>query len=97
MPKFRYHALARDGTKAEGFVDAYDELAAIDSIRETFPIVTDIKEVRESESLLTMELGSKKIDLKQLAILCSQFAIVLTAGMPITRAVQLMALQCRDK
>jgi len=44
-----------------------------------------------------MELGSKKIDLKQLAILCSQFSIVLTAGMPIARAVRLMAIQCRDK
>jgi len=97
MPKYQYHALARDGTEAEGIVDAYDELAAVDSIRDSFPIVTDIREVRESETLLNMEIGSKKIDLKQLSILCSQFAIVLTAGMPITRAVRLMALQCRDK
>jgi len=97
MPKYQYHALARDGTKAEGIVDAYDELAAVDSIKESFPIVTDIREVKESTSILAMELGSQKIDLKQLAILCSQFAIVLTAGMPIVRAVQLMALQCRDK
>ncbi len=97
MPKYQYHALARDGTKAEGIIDAYDELAAVDAIKESFPIVTDIKEVRESESILTMELGSKKIDLKQLSILCSQFAIVLTAGMPIARAVRLMAIQCRDK
>jgi len=97
MPKYQYHALARDGTEAEGIIDAYDELAAVDSIKESFPIVTDIREVKEGESILTMELGSQKIDLKQLAILCSQFAIVLTAGMPIARAVRLMAMQCRDK
>jgi len=97
MPKYRYRALARDGTEAEGVVDAYDELAAVDAIKETFSIVTDIREVKGGESILTMEIGSKKIDLKQLSILCSQFAIVLTAGMPITRAVRLMALQCRDK
>ncbi len=97
MPKYQYHALARDGTKAEGVVDAYDELAAIDAIKSTFPIVADIREIREKESILAMELGSKRADLKQLAILCSQFAIVLTAGMPIARAVHLMAMQCRDK
>ncbi len=97
MPKYQYRALARDRTEAVGVVDAYDEFAAVDAIRESFPIVTDIREVRESKSILTMELGSQKIDLKQLSILCSQFAIVLTAGMPIARAVRLMAIQCRDK
>ncbi len=97
MPKYQYHALARDRTKAVGVIDAYDEFAAVDAIRENFPIVTDIREITERGSVLTMELGSKKIDLKQLAILCSQFSIVLTAGMPIARAVRLMAIQCRDK
>jgi len=97
MPKYQYHALAGDGTKAEGIIDAYDELAAVDAIRESFPVVTDIREVREGQSILTMELGPKKVDLKQLSILCAQFAIVLTAGMPIARAVRLMAIQCRDK
>ncbi len=97
MPKYQYHALARDRTKAAGVIDAYDEFAAVDAIKENFPIVTDIREITERSSVLTMELGSKKIDLKQLAILCSQFSIVLTAGMPIARAVRLMAIQCRDK
>jgi len=97
VPKYQYHALAQDRTEAVGIVDAYDEFAAVDAIRESFPIVTDIREVREKQSILTLELGSKKIDLKQLSILCSQFAIVLTAGMPIARAVRLMAIQCRDK
>ncbi len=97
MPKYQYHALARDRTKAVGVIDAYDEFAAVDAIRENFPIVTDIREITERGSVFTMELGSKKIDLKQLAILCSQFSIVLTAGMPIARAVRLMAIQCRDK
>ncbi len=97
MPKYQYHALAEDRSEAVGVVDAYDEFAAVDAIRESFPIVMDIREVRESRSILAMELGSQKIDLKQLSILCSQFAIVLTAGMPIARAVRLMAIQCRDK
>jgi len=97
MPKYKYHALALDSTKAEGIIDAYDELAAVDAIRESFPIVVDIREVKAGESILALELGSKKIDLKQLSILCSQFSIVLTAGMPIARAVRLMAMQCRDK
>jgi len=97
MPKYQYRALAQDRTEAVGVVDAYDELAAIDAVKASFPIVTDIREITERKSLLTLELGSKKVDLKQLAILCSQFSIVLTAGMPIARAVRLMAIQCRDK
>jgi len=98
MPKYQYSALSRDGTEATGVIDAYDELAAIDSIKGNFPVVTDIREIdEEKEFILNREIGSKKIDLKQLSILCSQFSIVLTAGMPIVRAVQLMAMQCRDK
>jgi len=97
MPKYQYRALAHDRTEAVGIVDAYDEFAAVDAVKANFPIVTDIREVRERRSVLTMELGSQKIDLKQLSILCSQFSIVLTAGMPVARAVRLMSLQCRDK
>jgi len=97
MPKFQYRALSRDRTEVVGVVDAYDEFAAVDAIKANFPIVTDIREITERQSVLALELGSKKIDLKQLAILCSQFSIVLTAGMPIARAVRLMATQCRDK
>lgn len=97
MPKYQYKAIARDNTEATGVVDAYDEYAAIDAVKANFSVVTDIREIRESDSVLSMELGSKKIGLKQLAVLCSQFAIVLTAGMPIARSVRLMATQSRDK
>ncbi len=43
MPKFQYRALAPDSTVAEGVIDAYDEFAAVDAIRENFPIVTDFR------------------------------------------------------
>ena len=47
--------------------------------------------------LLSMDLGGGKIKLPALSLLCSQFAIILGAGLPLVRAVELVANQTADK
>ena len=94
-----YHdrAMTADGAKTRGVVQAVDEYAAVEKIKQTCPIVLQIKPVEEKKGLLTMEIGSKKIDTKALSVMCSQFAIILKSGVPITTCMELITDQTQDK
>lgn len=97
MPTYKYKALTPDRKEVSGVIEAYDELAAIDRIKATCPIVISIEQVAEKKSVLQMEIGHSKIKLKALSVMCSQFASTLQAGMPVVRTVRLMAAQTKDK
>ena len=76
MPNYSYKALGRDGKEVRGVLQAESEAAAASRIRENYPILLSISEKKEKKradggSILEMEIGSKKINTKKLAILCS--------------------------
>ena len=100
MPTYKYKAVSRDGAAVSGVVEAYDEFEAVDRIKETCPVVTSIREVdarSQGESIWTRDILPSKVKLKALALLCSQFSIILTAGLPVVRAVELIETQTSDK
>jgi len=94
---YKYKAISKDGAQVSGIVEAYDEYAAVAQVKETCRLVTKITPVQEKSSILTKELGSKRVNLKALSVMCSQFAIILTAGMPAAKCVELIADQTSDK
>jgi type IV pilus assembly protein PilC len=77
-------------------VEAFDEYAAVSKIKETCSVVTKITEV-QGRTRERKDLTLGKISEKSLSIMCSQFAIILGAGLPIVRAVELIADQTTDK
>lgn len=102
MPNFSYKALGRDGKEVRGVLQAESEAAAASRIRENYPILLSISQKKEKKrpddgSLLEMEIGSRRIKTKKLAILCSQFAITLHSGMTVARAMRMLADQNEDK
>lgn len=97
MITYKYKAISKDGAQVSGIVEAYDEYTAVAQIKETCRLVTKITPVQEKSSILTKELGSKRVNLKALSVMCSQFAIILTAGMPAAKCVELIADQTSDK
>ena len=102
MPNFSYKALGRDGKEVWGVLQAESEAAAASRIRENYPILLSICQKKEKKrpddgSLLEMEIGSRRIKTKKLAILCSQFAITLHSGMTVARAMRMLADQNEDK
>ncbi|MDR0952408.1 MAG: type II secretion system F family protein [Oscillospiraceae bacterium] len=98
MPNFKYRALAPDGSRLNGVIEAYDEFEAVDRLKQNGAIIEAIARVDEQKvGLLQMQIGSQKAKEKELALMCSQFAIVLKAGMPIVRCVELIAGQTSDK
>lgn len=97
MPTFAYTGISETGSSVQGVVEAYDEIEAMEQARNLCRIVQSVKEVKERKNFLTMEIGKPKVKSKALAIMCSQFFIILKAGLPISRAVALVAEQAEDK
>lgn len=100
MPKFSYRALGRDGKEVRGVLQAENKADAIARIRHNYPVLLNISphdEKKKISGILSMEIGNKRIKTKTLAILCSQFAITLRSGMPVGRAMRMLAGQCGDK
>lgn len=97
MVTYQYTAITEDGVKKKGVIQAVDEFAAVEKIKATCPIVTKITPVEESKSILSMELGQAKMDQNALSVMCSQFAIILKSGVPISRCMEMIAEQTDDK
>ena len=100
MPTYRYSAVSKDGKKVSGVIEGFNELDAVAKIKESYSIVTQISEVREkgkAARLMSLELGGNKLNDKAFTLMCSQFSVILRAGIPISRTVELIADKMTDK
>ena len=97
MNAYKYKALSRDGEKVSGVVKAYDEFEAVARIKQECSVVLKVEQVTESKR--------ERIDLneplwvsdKVLSMTASQFAILLRAGLPTARTVEVIAEQTTDR
>lgn len=94
MANFKYRATSVSGEEISGVIEATTEMDAIVKIKQTCPIVIEIKEVKTKEGL---QLSTKKVSVQNLSLLCDRFAIILGVGLPIVRAVDMLADQMEDK
>ena len=100
MPTYKYTAVTRDGKKVNGVIDGFNQMDAVAKIKESYSIVTQVSEVGEKSkaaSLLSLEIGGNKLNDKAFTLMCSQFSVILRAGIPITRTVELIADKMTDK
>lgn len=97
MTTFRYRGQTADGAKVSGIIRAFDEFEAVSELREKCAFITKIEPVKEtSDNIFTkpMNTGIKE---KELAMLCSQFSILLSSGLTVLRCLQMVAGQSRNK
>ena len=78
-------------------IEGYNELDAAERIKESCDVVLRMKEVRGKDGFLSRDIGGTKLDMKAFTVMCSQFAIILRAGIPIARTVHLIADKTTDK
>ena len=98
LASFKFVGLTPDGRRLSGIMDGATEAEAVGRIRERCGIILRITPVRErSFNLLNMEIGGNHLNVKAFTLVCSQFSIILNAGIPIARAVQLIADKTVDK
>ncbi len=94
MKTFRYKGVSPDGVATSGVIKAYDEFEAVSQLRDNHTIITKIEEVKESKRF-NRNLGGIKD--KELALICSQFSIILNTGLPMVRCVEMVAAQAKNK
>lgn len=98
MVTYKYSAVSHDGQTVSGIMEAFNELDAVDRIKQTCDIILKIAAVDEDKTgFLNMEIGGNKLNAKAFTVMCSQFAIILKAGIPVARAVHLIADKTTDK
>lgn len=93
MANYKYIAYSRNGEKVKGVVEALTRTEAAAKIKETCPIVEEIKEVQGE----VVKQKLQKVKVKELSLMCERFAIIIGVGLPIAKAVQMLANQTEDK
>lgn len=94
MANFKYKAVSLSGEAVEGVIEATTQMDAVARIKQVCPVITEIKEVKEAEEI---QLIKKKINVQNLCLLCDRFSIILSVGLPIVKAVDMLAEQMEDK
>lgn len=100
MNTYKYSAISKDGAKVHGFLEAVDEYTAVSKIKLECPVVLSVEELKEQSGLaklLNADIGGKKVDIKALSVMCSQFSIILSSGVPVDAAIRMIASQTVDK
>lgn len=95
MATFKYTAISRGGQRINGVIEAFDQMDAVDRIKHDCDIVLKISEVKEG-GILSKDINNK-LNAKAFTMMCSQFAIILGAGIPVGRTVNLIAQKTTDK
>ena len=94
---YKYKAISLTGVPVDGVVEADDEYEAVEKIRESCSVVTKLSPVWKISGILSMEIGPKQMDARQMSLLCSQLGAILDSGVPLVKAVELIAGQIEDK
>ena len=90
--------MSDNGQKVSGVIEAFNEMDAVDRLKRNHSIIVKMTPVKgEGEGFLNMEIGGNKLNNKAFIVMCSQFAIILNAGIPIARTVHLIAEKTSDK
>ena len=96
MNTYKYRARPAEGGKpVNGVIEAYSEFEAVAQIKARSLVVEKITEVAEKGSRINLN-ESLWVSDKVLSLTASQFAILLRAGLPMSRVVQLIADQATD-
>ncbi len=97
MTTYKYRARTADGTPVSGIIEAYDEYEAVDQIKQRCPIVEQLTPVKGKRKINIDINEPLWVEDKTLALTASQFAIMLRAGIPMSRTVELIAGQTSDR
>lgn len=95
MVAYKYTAISRGGQRINGVVEAFDQMDAVDRIKRECDIVLKIEEVKQG-GILSKDINTK-LNSKAFTMMCSQFSIILSAGIPVGRTVHLIADKTTDK
>jgi type IV pilus assembly protein PilC len=92
---FQYKVRDRAGNVTTGSLVADSEALVLARLREQGLTPLDVK--RQKRGIGQIEFGGKKVKLKQVAVFSRQFATMVNSGLPILRAIAILAEQTENK
>lgn len=95
MPIYEYEAKTLQGVPIKGKLEAIDEESVISTLRgkSYYPV-----RIRLQKQAMNIELANyKKIKLKDMAIFCRQFAVIIAAGISILKGLEIVKEQTENK
>lgn len=95
MPRFTYTAISKEGKTIKGSAESTSKEALMETLhhQEARPLV-----VKQASGLnLNFLNGKKKVKLKELVIFTRQLSTMITAGVPLNRALATLQEQTADK
>ncbi|HEX5937614.1 MAG TPA: type II secretion system F family protein [Actinomycetota bacterium] len=92
---FQYKVRDRAGNVTTGSLVADSEALVLSRLREQGLTPLDVK--RQQRGIGQIEFGGKKVKLKQVAVFSRQFATMVNSGLPILRAIAILADQTDNK
>jgi type IV pilus assembly protein PilC len=92
---FQYKVRDRAGNVTTGSLVADSEALVLARLREQGLTPLDVK--RQKRGIGQIEFGGKKVKLKQVAVFSRQFATMVNSGLPILRAISILAEQTDNK
>ncbi len=93
MAAFTYDGLNRAGQPVHGEVTADNTSLAMEKLRDAGVIVMSMTEKKAKEK---KKGGGKKVTTQDVAVFCKQLAAMLSAGVPITRALMTLSKQSEN-
>ncbi|MCQ2516124.1 MAG: type II secretion system F family protein [Saccharofermentans sp.] len=98
MITYKYSAQTASGEKKTDVIEAVDQFDAVSRIKEHYPIVLSIEEVKKTkvDEVLAIQL-TNPVTPKYLSLMCKQFAIILKAGIPVGQSIRMVASQTKNK
>lgn len=98
MPTFEFHAKSEDGRIVRGELDAANESEARVRMRaqRLTPLRIEAKGAKGSGALKRFNLFGDSVSLKDLQVFTRQFAVLVSAGVPIVQSLEAMARGARS-
>ncbi len=97
MPNFNYIALNQNGKKIKGIYNASSLSDVIEMLRGKKYVPVEINEKKSKSRDLTIFDSFSRVTIKDLAVFCRQFQVMLNAGVPIVNSLDILKLQTEKK
>ena len=72
METFKYAAISHSGERVSGIMEGFNELDAVDRIRQTCDVILKLTPVKQDlGSLMSLDIGGNKLNAKAFTVMCS--------------------------
>ncbi|WP_343209824.1 type II secretion system F family protein [Anaerolentibacter hominis] len=97
MTKFTYQVMTPDGKKKRGTVEAANRDSAMRVLRSEGNIIVSVKEAGVLQKDISLSFLKRKVKVRDMCVFCRQFVTLMTAGVNVVRALQMLEEQTEGK